>query len=201
MPAQTLTQLFGPKAVRSGVKITLDLTDFLGVGLNNATTASPSKACAAYLKWLVTNTAQFAAKVDAGLAKELGTGNAQWINTTGRPAAAKLPALETLARDAKSTANTAQGTANTAKNVASTAQNTANSAKGTANAAQKVASAAQNTANTAKNLANSVAKTATNALARADRALGISKAATAIAQRSQSLPILYRDCIERLTGV
>ncbi|MCU0534228.1 MAG: hypothetical protein MUD14_10075 [Hydrococcus sp. Prado102] len=70
MPAQTLAQLFGPKATRSGVKITMDLTDFIGVGLANATTASPSKACAAYLKWLVTNTARFAEDAEAGIAAD-----------------------------------------------------------------------------------------------------------------------------------
>lgn len=70
MAKQTLVQLFGAKAVRSGAKITIDLTDFVSVGLTNATTCSPSQACAAYLRWLQANTKQFAEDSDAGVAAE-----------------------------------------------------------------------------------------------------------------------------------
>lgn len=67
---QTLVQLFGPKAVRSGNKITIDLTDFTSVGLNTAVSPSPSKACAAYLKWLRNSTKPMAEDATAGVAAD-----------------------------------------------------------------------------------------------------------------------------------
>ena len=68
MAKQTLQQLLGPKATRSGVKVTFDLTDYAGVGLTNATTASPTQAVSALLKYMVANLAKFADDPDAGIA-------------------------------------------------------------------------------------------------------------------------------------
>lgn len=64
---QTLIQLFGARATRSGNIITINLADFASTGLNVALNPSPSKALAAYLKWLRTSTKPMAEDATAGV--------------------------------------------------------------------------------------------------------------------------------------
>ena len=149
-----------------------------------------------------------AAKVDAGIAKELGNGNAQWIRTKGNPAVAKLPRLETLARTAQSTANTAKSAAdtaktvaNTAKNTATTAQKTASTAKATASVAQKAANAAKSAADTAKTVANTAKNTATKAIGTATTAIKESRVAKATASAARGLALKVQGGLNRLSAL
>ena len=149
-----------------------------------------------------------AAKVDAGIAKELGNGNAQWIRTKGNPAVAKLPKLETLTRNAQSTANTAKSAADTAKSVANaakktatTAQTTANTAKATASVAQKAANAAKSAADTAKSVANTAKATATKAIGTATTAIKETRVAKATANAARGLALKVQGGLNRLSSL
>lgn len=64
---QTLVQLFGARAVRSGSKVTIEFADFASTGLGNPTTASPSKLAAAYLKFLRESTKPMQEDATAGV--------------------------------------------------------------------------------------------------------------------------------------
>jgi Collagen triple helix repeat (20 copies) len=149
-----------------------------------------------------------AAKVDAGIAKELGNGNAQWIRTKGNPGIAKLPRLETLTRNAQSTANTAKSAAdtaksvaNTAKSTATTAQKTANTAKATASVAQKAANAAKSAADTAKSVANTAKATATKAIGTATTAIKETRVAKATANAARGLALKVQGGLNRLSSL
>lgn len=69
--AQTLTDLFGASATQTGSQITLDFSDFASAsGLDDPTTASPTKLLAAYLIWLRDATQPAANDKTAGIAAD-----------------------------------------------------------------------------------------------------------------------------------
>jgi hypothetical protein len=83
--AQTLQQLFGASATKTGTQITINLTDFPNLNTANPTA---SQACAAYLLWLKDNTKAMADDPTAGVAASDFEQSKTFV-TRGNPAVAQ----------------------------------------------------------------------------------------------------------------
>ena len=69
--SQSLADLFGASATQTGATVTINFTDFATAsGLDDATTAAPSKLAAAYLVWLRETTKSKSNDKTAGVAAD-----------------------------------------------------------------------------------------------------------------------------------